>query len=197
MSRRRGMAVRRFVVWTGSCLTGCLAMAGAVVLGLVPVSFAAAEPFPVSSSAAVADRIQVASGSAGSVTGLSPAATEAVAAIRMEHGRLDDLCLTPGLTVPGLGRAGLRIRSAAPVRLGVVTLAAGATEIDEVTLAGVTVGASLSDPSPGAMAVRSAPGPASVRIAGLDGAAYGLVLDQGLRLRHLSLMPTLDRRPCR
>lgn len=172
----------RFLVLTTPATAACLGVVAGIVLGQIPVAMAAKHPIGVSASHGTADSLSVTLGSDHTVAGLR--ATEqsrGAGVVMLRESRLDGLCLLPRFEVPLLhGAFSLRITSSAPVDLGEVTLAAGATEVGRLTTTDATV---------------TSGGGFRLEVAGPDGAelddvamgAYALVLDDGMRLTRLSV----------
>jgi len=187
----------RFLVVAAPATGACLGLVAGIALGYVSVAFAAARPFDVATRHGDADSLYFALDTDSAITGLSMGDPRSAALVEVTDGRLDDLCLTPRLDLPIVGRlASLKIASGGRVGLGDTTLAAGESQVGGLGVPHLDVGARGDGEHPGAFSLRAGGDGEPVKLDGVDLRAYGLVLEGGIRLRTLALRPALGDQNC-
>lgn len=201
-ARQGGVRLLRFLLVAAPATVACLAVVVGIVLGYVSVAIAGSRPLDLTTSHGVGDSMRIAPASDDLVIGLDVDSEERAAAkITVESPRLDDLCLLPRVTLPLIGDVGwLRISSDAQVDLGSVVLAAGHGTLEGLSAPSTTIGESAGGYLPGAPGAFSVyaegENPGEVVMDGLDLQAYGLILDKGMMMRHLSLTPGRGEASC-
>lgn len=189
----------RFLLVTAPATAACLGVVACIALGWVSVSLATVRPLELATSEGTAESLDLSLGTDASVTGLLVAREpRAVAVMQVRRGDLHDLCLVPRITLPVVGELGsLRIATGRHVVLGTVALAATKGSLGGIDLP-VTVigGASGEDLAPGAFSARTVPGTGDVRLEEMSLQAYGLVLEDGIDMRSLTLRPALGDQAC-
>ena len=187
-----GVRARRFAALVVPAAAAGLLLAPAIVLGWVSVSIASAAPIALRTTSGTAGAVFLSSSTDASITSLATGRGERGAVLlEVSDGDLGDLCLVLRSGIPLLERhVGLRVSSSAPVHLGSVTLAVRHGGLDGIELPRTVVGGLAGAPDvpgvrPDGFALRTLSG--TTTFTDLRTSAYGLVLDDGLRLDALSL----------
>lgn len=196
-----GVRPARFLMLTGPATVAALGIAAGIVMGYVGAAIAVTHPMDLATSRGTADSLRIATATAGDVTGIGGrGADRGTAKIQVDRPRLDDLCLLPRVTLPFVGKvAWLRITSDAPVGLGSVVLAAGEGTLGGLTTPHTVIGGAAGDfapTRPGGFLVATKGDPGEVELRAMGMQAYGLVLDEGMRMSRIALMPGLGPASC-
>ncbi|KQZ68558.1 hypothetical protein ASD66_14765 [Nocardioides sp. Root151] len=188
-----GVGLWRFLLVTGPATVISLGIGALAVLGYVSVVITSTQPITMASSGGTSDSMVLGVGTVGTIVEDDDALAgdSAAAMVRMGTTHLDDLCLVPRVELPLVGDLlSIRIRSAAPVTLGDVTLAASGARLGGLHTPRTTMGLGAG------FEARTEPGPDAITLGDLDLETHGIVLDGGLRLSSLGVRTSAKELSC-
>lgn len=194
-----GVGLWRFLLVTGPTTAITLGIGALAVLGHVSVVITSTQPITMASSGGTSDSMVLGVGTVATIVEDDDALAgdSAAAMVRMGTTHLDDLCLVPRVQLPLVGDLlSIRIRSAAPVTLGDVTLAAAGARLGGLQAPRTTMGPGTSMGHSGGFEARTEPGPDAITLGDLDLETHGIVLDGGLRLSSLGVRTSAKELSC-
>lgn len=188
-----------FLRLTVPAALACLAIGALAVLGYIQVVITTVHPIVMATSGGTADDMTLGMDSVSGVVGRDAVSPDRGAAlVRLEEGRLQDLCLIPTVDMPIIGgRLSLRLVTSRPVRLPAAALAVTDGTVQALGTPRTTIGAARgAGGSPGTFTVLTDASQEAIRLGHTDMSVHGIVLDGGLRLSSLSAKPSFGTQEC-